>query len=315
MIYLFNETNSPLWDVVEKNEQFFRIGLRHKSEEERQSFGIDLTKGEFNIGDFFLDVLEENVVTSPAKKVWALSTACFTLCYNNKSGLPFLKCVEESSFTYDLFILTYSIPDGMNMVFEKNNRFYVLYTKEEEADGVHLVHVIGVAKPEVKPFYYLTYANEDRTKFVTKQLGTVKKTGDVSIFRHEYTKESLESSSFRSTIVGKTEINKIRTAKVLVPFSIIFCPANKPEVMKEICEGRYHRNPKFTTYVQYGDPIDFKRIKETIHKLRDEKYSAATYYIDKPFAEVTEEDMKASPYYFLFRRVNFLCKDGKIKSL
>jgi hypothetical protein len=44
-------------------------------------------------------------------------------------------------------------------------------------------------------------------------------------------------------------------------------------------------------------------------------YVAASFYIDKPFAEVTQEDFDNCHEMSMFKRANFICSDGKIRSL
>ena len=42
MIYTYNETDIPFWDVVDKNEHFYRI--KTKSSDIKNGFGIDIIK-------------------------------------------------------------------------------------------------------------------------------------------------------------------------------------------------------------------------------------------------------------------------------
>ena len=308
MIYTYNETDIPFWDVVDKNEHFYRI--KTKSSDIKNGFGIDIIKRATKFDDFFMDVLEEQVITKPDKMMWALGAMSFNLCYNNKTGMPFLKPdFAENEFAYDLFILTYKMDEGYKITNEKSSRFSVLYTENDTENQA--IHIIAVARPMNNPFFYLTFSTDDGENYITKHLVTLKREGTVQVFINHMTKEEVDVSNYRSVIIGKKNIDHIKIAHTLAPYGLIIYPEDRKDVY-DICAIKYRKNPKHTKYVNQNAVNLYKLLKEC--KSRD-RYSAATFYVDKPYAEITEEDLTAVKYTNLFKRVNFLCSDGKMKSL
>ena len=307
MIYLYNDSDVPVWNVVDKNEKFFRVHVMPK-EGEKRTFGIDIVKRDHSMDDFFLEVLEDDLAKAKNKALWALGEMCFTLCYNSKTGLPFVKptkLINQSQL--DLYVLAYTIPAGMKMVNTKSSRFSILYTEMDEEAG--MVYIIGVAKAVAKPFLYLTFAND--TNVVTKHLLIVKATNEAAVFTHKYTVEEAVASKYADTIYSKSEFTGIKPSKVHVPYALIIYPFDMENVKKDICEARYNKSDKFTVYID----ANAKDIKNKIMAMTTSGYSAATYYINETYAKVTEEMMNACPYVKSFRRVNYICSDGKIKSL
>ena len=215
---------------------------------------------------------------------------------------------------HDLYLLAYKIPEETHLVFVKSNRFNVLYTHTDDERG--MIYVIAVAKPDAKPFFYLTFADDKGMYIETKHILIVKATNEVAVFSKQYTWEEAITSSFATTIFGRNVgefagPNEIPLGKVMVPYSIIVYPFDKEYIRKDICEDRYARNPKYTNYID----ANAKNIKNQIRKLTSIGYNAATFYIDKSSTEITEADMKECPCVWMFKRFNFLCNDGKIRSL
>ena len=125
MIYIFNESDSAIWEVREKNEFFYHIGLVNSR------FGIDILKRDIDTSEFIV-----NSLNTPGK-LMVLSSNSFNVCYNNKSGLPFLKSVVNvNDYSQDLYILSYKIPEKMETVFEKNGKFNILYTKFDSKSNI-----------------------------------------------------------------------------------------------------------------------------------------------------------------------------------
>lgn len=312
MIYLYNDTGKEAWEVTTKNERFWRVQVIPGEGEER-TFGIDIIKNDMTYDDFFVDILTEEVAEqSNRSAVWALGVHSFILCYSSKSGLPFLSPVSNDpndQYHFDLYVLAYKVPDNMKLVYERSGKFTVLYSKLDEKKGIQ--YIIGVAKPSNIPFYYLTWATEDREQIHTKHMVVVKKTNEVGIFGHNYTKEEADKSPFKNIIFGKRDVTSVQPSKVNVPYFVILYPGDKPQIHDEFCVSRYGRKDKYTTYI---DTLD-KAVRNKIRIMTSKGYSAATIYIDKPFETVTEEDMRTCQYANMFKRVNFLCSDGRIKSL
>lgn len=303
MIYIFNETNLKKWEITSKNDYFFRIELIGTH------FGIDILKRDMEEDAFFTNVLESNMNETSAT-VQVLSCASFAVCYNNKSGLPFLKpIVNGNEFTQDLYILTYRIPEGMEIINEHAGKFAVQYSKYDKNNG--LLHVIGVGKPVNYPLYFLTFADASNSNFVTKHMVNVKKTSMVQVFIQKYTKEEVEASDHKAIIIGKGEKTKVSVAKVIYPYSVIVYPFANEEFKKEILEGRFNKDPEHTHYFDQQSKSLFTELK----KINNKKYNAATFYIDKPFEEITDEDMENVKYTNIFNKVNFISKNGRVKSL
>lgn len=307
MIYFYNETDIPLWEIVDKNEYFYRIKL--KQPDAKNGFGIDIIKNKLAMDSFFLEVLEDEVAAKPDKIMWALGAMSFGVCYNNKTGLPFLKPEdEENEYTYDLFILSYKLDEGYTIVNEKANRFSILYANEDKENGI--IHLVAIARPSNNPFFYLTFATEDGENYITKHLVTVKREGTVNLFINHMTKAEVEASKYKSIIMGRKTLNGIKISNTRVPYGIIVYPGDREDVL-ETCYKRYHKNPKFTKFIdQNSDKLEAK-LKECKNKGH---YTAATFYVDKPYNVITEADIKDIKYTGMFVRVNFLCSDGKMKS-
>lgn len=315
MIYLYNESNEPIWNLIDKNDKFFRVEIVPKYENDKDVIGIDIVKNQLTIDDFFMDVLDPEVAKLKNKSLWALIDAQFNLVYNSRSGLPFIKPSDNTRRTHhDLYLLAYKIPEETHLVFVKSNRFNVLYTHTDDERG--MIYVIAVAKPDAKPFFYLTFADDKGMYIETKHILVVKATNEVAVFSKQYTWEEAINSSFATTIFGRNVgefagPNEIPLGKVMVPYSIIVYPFDKEYIRKDICEDRYVRNPKYTNYID----ANAKNIKNQIRKLTSIGYNAATFYIDKSSTEITEADMKDCPCVWMFKRFNFMCNDGKIRSL
>lgn len=308
MIYFYNETDLPLWEIVDKNEYFYRIKLAN-GDQAKNGFGIDIIKNKMPMDSFFTEVLEDSIAERPDKIMWALGAMVFNVCYNNKTGLPFLKPEEEQSeYTYDLFILTYKLDEGYKIINEKSNRFSVLYVKEDKEHGA--IHVVAIARPSNSPFFYLTLATEDGESYITKHLVTVKREGTVNMFINHMTRQEVEGSKYKSIIMGKKAHAGIKISNTRVPYGVIVCPTDREDIM-EICHKKYHKNPKFTKFIdQASENLDAK-LKECKNKGH---YTAATFYVDKPYNELVEADVAGITQTSMFARVNFLCSDGKMKS-
>ena len=310
MIYMFNESDVPVWDVIEKNDKFFNVGLIPKSHEEKNIFGIDIVKNGLTIDDFFVDVLDDSVAKSKKKTLWSLGDIQFNLCHNSRTGLPFLKPAFNVTRPHnDLYVIAYSIPEGAELIYERPNKFSVLYTKEE--DG--MVYIIGIAKADAKPFYYLTYRKPDGS-IITKHIVTMKSTNEAAVFIKHYGADSNIDAKWSNTIFGKEgtiRSNKIRVAKMVSPYSVIVYPFDNEGFRKNVCEERYGMNEKYTHYID----ANTKGLKNALRRMINGGYVAASFYIDKPFAEVTQEDFDNCHEMSMFKRANFICSDGKIRSL
>ena len=315
MIYLYNDCNEPIWDVVSKNEKFFRIGVIPKYENDKDAIGIDIIKNKLTLDDFFMDILDPEVAKLKNKSLWALADVQFNLVYNSRSGMPFLKPSDSNRRVHhDLYVLAYEIPVDMHLVYVKSNRFNILYTATDTERN--MIYIIAVAKPDAKPFFYLTFTDAEQTCVETKHVLIVKANNEVAIFNKRYSWDEAINSPFATTIFGRNVgefagPNEIPLGKVMVPYSIIVYPFDKEYVRKDLCEGRFVRNPKYTNYID----ANAKNLKNQLRKLTSIGYSAATFYVDKSAAEITEADMKDCPCVWMFKRFNFLCNDGKVRSL
>jgi len=306
MIYIFNETDSSVWDVTDKNDKFFRVGVigdRH--------FGIDIVKKDYTLDDFFLDILDPKVVESPKKMFWALSDMSFSICYNVKNGTPFLKPVKRvTPNSYDLYAVTYKKPERGVLINEKSNRFTVISVSEDE----NLVHIIAIAKPVAKPYYYLTYLCEGQdceSVYHTKHIVTTK-SGEISIFRNSYFQSEVEASPYKNNILGKNTPTTISVSRTLRPYSLIIYPFDNETVLTELCEKRYGCSEKYNKYAD----ANAKNLPTVLYNLRKtEYYSAATFYVNRKFDELTKDmALEDCPLSTRFKRVNYLCSDGKVKS-
>lgn len=301
MIYIFNESNLKKWEITDKNDFFYRIALKDTH------FGIDILKRDITMDEFFTDVLNEENET-PVVQV--LSCASFSVCYNNKSGLPFLKpSANANGYSQDLYLLSYKIPTGMEIINEHVSKFAVQYSKYDKSNG--LIHIIGVGKPINHPLYFLTFADAHNENFATKHMVTVKKSSTVQVFIQNYTKEELDKSEHRQIIIGNGQKTKVKVAKVIYPYSVIVYPFSNTDLKKDIIEGRFNKDPDHTHYVD----TESKAVYNELKRLNNKKYNAATFYIDKNYDEVTEEDMENVKYTNIFNKVNFLTKNGRVKSL
>lgn len=298
MIYIFNESDSAIWEVREKNEFFYHIGLVNSR------FGIDILKRDIDTSEFIV-----NSLNTPGK-LMVLSSNSFNVCYNNKSGLPFLKSVVNvNDYSQDLYILSYKIPEKMETVFEKNGKFNILYTKFDSKSG--MIHIIGTAKPSNNPFYYITFADENGNNFVTKHLTTLKKNSSTTIFIQDYTREEVEKCEFKTSIIGNTdEIKKIRLrpSKTLIPYSVIVYPF-KNTTVADYCNNKFNKDSNHTKYVDQ----ESKYMMSELRKLNGMKYCAATFYVNKNFVEIDpQEDLKAIRGASIFNKVNYMTADGRI---
>ena len=299
MIYFYNEVENAKWNIIEKNDAFFSFGL----EDDRIS--IDILKKDIEMTDFFATEIQQ---ADTAVKVASCNS--FALTYNNKSGVPFLRAVKNpNEYSNDLFVMTYSIPEGYKICYEKKGHFNVIFLRYDKENGV--LSVIATAKPSENPHYFLTFKNEDGSKFITKHLVMIKKNSTMKVFKQEYTLEEVQSSDHKSSIIGANEIIRLVPNKVIQPYSVIVYPFSKESVRANICEKRYKKNVDYTHYIDSESKDAYQQLKA----LRNDKYNAATFYIDKPFNEITTEDMQNVKMVRMFRRVNFICNDGRITSI
>ena len=319
MIFMYNEAEYPVWDITEKNDNFIRIRVKGDG---KHTFGIDLVKKNISMSNFFLDILD-NVCTNTDNgfsDVWAAADIKFAMCYNNHSGMPFLKQSTDDSKGLDLYLITYVKTKAMELISERSRRFNVIYTTEEPGKNDEvLVHIIATAKMDNEPFLYLTYRwpsiYEDETwLYETKHIITNKAKEDVSVFIRDYHEKEVNSSKYSKSILGNNQPGSaIKLAKTVIPYSVIIYPFSIESVRTDLCEKRYNKRAQYTKYI--NSEIVAKNLMTEIKKIRSEKYTAATFYIDKPFDTVSVEDMKSVPGMDMFQRVNFLCQDGKVKSL
>ena len=299
MIYFYNEVETAIWNIIVKIDFFFSFCL------ENENLGIDILKKDIELGDFFC-----NEIQDADNSVKVASCNSFALTYNNKSGVPFLRFIKEpNEYSNDLFIMTYSIPEGYSVCFEKKGHFNVTFLKYDKEKSV--LSIIAVAKPSDNPYYFLTFKNEDGTKFITKHLVMVKKNSTMKVFKQEYTLEEVEASEHKGSIIGSENFIKLTPNRVIQPYSVIVYPFSKESVRTNICEKRYKKNAEYTHYID----SEAKDLYQQLKTLRNNKYNAATFYIDKPFKEITNEDLQAVKMIRMFRRVNFICADGRITSI
>lgn len=305
MIYLFNESNEKIWNLTSKNDFFYHIGL------EDSRFGVDILKRDIPEDAFYTECFEPQ--SQLPLKALVLSSNSFNICYNNKSGLPFLKAVNNiNDYSQDLYILSYCVPEGMELVFEKNGKFNILYTKYDVKRK--MIHIIATAKPINLPFFYLTFADKDFEHFTTKHMTILKKNFMVSVFIQHYNREDVEKSEFRLCIVGKNEITdleriKLKPSKVYTPYSVIIYPFQNESIKTDICEAKFNKDENHTKYVD----MDSSVLIAELRKILNMKYHAATFYIDKNFDEVDiANDLTKIHGANLFDKVNYLTADGRI---
>ena len=310
---MYNEFGTPIWDITEKNDNFIRINVKGEG---KNTFGIDIVKKSLSLDDFFLDILD-NVYSQESGfvDVWAAGEIKFAMCYNNHNGTPFLKQSTDATKGLDLYVITYLKNSDMELISERNRRFNILYTSEDKERG--LIHIIATAKMDNEPYLYLTYREQDENgKFIytTKHVITNKNKEDVNIYVRKYTEEEVAKSRYSKSILGDNNPKSvIKLAKTVIPYSVIIYPFSNEVVRKELCEKRYNKHSNYTKYINSENAQ--RNLMAEIKRVRSEKYSAATFYIDKPFEDVTVEDMENTIGIDRFQRVNFLCQDGKVKSL
>lgn len=301
MIYLFNESDTVSWELTEKNEYFFHLGVKGTK------FGIDILKRDITGFEFFPGAFE----TMNYQNVVVCASTFFQICYNNKSGLPFLKpVVNPNEYSHDLFLITYRIPEGMEIINDKSGKFTIHYSKYDKEN--QCIHIVGSGKSANFPYFFLTFADNKQTKFITKHIVTLKKSSTISVFIQEYTKEQVEASEYKATILGKGVPTKIKASKVLTPYAVIVYPFSKPNLRTQFCEKKFSKDPDHTKYVDQ----EARSMISELKKLNIAgKYIAATFYIDRNADDITEDDMRHVRGANIFDRVNFLTLDGKIKSI
>lgn len=301
MIYVYNETDQPQWEILEKNNSFFHIGIPDTY------FGIDILKNNTTIKDYDADIL--SVISS--KYLQMVSTLAYSVFTNNKSGYPSLKPVDApNEYSSDLYLLTYKIPEGLKVIKEKTNKFITQYVSVDYKHGI--LSIIATAKPIFKPSYFITLSDEKRTKYITKDLATDTKTSIVNIYIKEYTREQAEASKHKKYVLEESKYEILKNAKSKHPYSLIVYPFSKPEV-KETCEKVFHRHPDHTIYINSED----KAIYSLLKAKRNEKYNAATFFVDKPAAQIKESGLEKKvcvdeKLIRMFRNVNYISNDMKI---
>lgn len=305
MIFVFNETPDKIWEFKEKGSSYYRIGVANTN------FGIDiLKKDDIDLQNYFF---EDAIAPSQKKDVKILSCLGFAICYNNRSGLPFCNyIIEANEKNYDLYLITYKVPEGMDIVYERNGKLTVLYTKFDKENK--LIHIIAAGRPVNNPSYYLTFIDKNHTQVITKHI-VYTKNSIVKSYIHDYTIEEAENSNFNKVIFGKTgkldpEATTIylKPSRHKVPYGVIVYPFSNKSI-KDICEKRYHKNEKYTHYVNSEDPEVITKLKNLIA----EKYTAATFYYDtsdKP-SDVRSECVDKW-IIELFQTHNYITNDGFI---
>ena len=299
MFYIYNETSAQL-EVTTKTEKFFHIGIKD------MKFGIDImTEHPENISKDYNAAGFDGIET-----VQILSCNSYRLIYNNKSGNPFLKIDEEpSDNSYDAYLLVYKYNEeenGMKLFNEKRINFNILYSKHDETNGV--IYVIGVAKPNANPKFFLTFTNEEN--YNTKHLMFNRKFISV-VYNKYYTAEEAKANKFANLITTPAKSKMLIPDKSRKPFSVIIAPWNNGE-KKEYLENilkRYHISTERAKRIDSESKIIYRELQQ----LRNaEHYNAITVYIDKSFEEFKHEEEPTFKYLKMFKNVNYLTNDSKV---
>lgn len=298
MIYVYNESDNPVWSFIDKNAHFMRITTIENSK-----LGIDIMKKYLHVDD--VDIKKFSEVNMKELRVFSYDS--FSCYFNSKSGNPFLHpATGGNQYSNDLFLLTYKVPKGFKICKEKTNKFSILYTNN--ANGC--LNIIGVAKPNNNPTFLLTLTNAwdpevKNPTYITKHMITTKRNLNV-VLSKTYTKEEAEASKYKLSIIGTNYSDHVSTSRLTHPYSLIICP---DDILEE-CVQKYHISAEHSVHLVPDDPDLYNKLK----KLYMDHYNAATFYIDKKSTEITPEDLK-SEYSNFFRKINFVTADCKIKSL
>lgn len=296
MIYVFNETDQPQWNVIDKNASFLHIGSPYSF------FGIDILKNNTGLADYTMDIL--NVTNS--KNLQIASTLAFSVFTNNKSGYPSLKPIDApNEYSSDLYLISYKLDAGLQVIKEKANKFTIQYIQPDYQHGV--LNIIATGKPVFKPSYFITLSDKDRTKYITKDLVTNAETSIVTIYIKNYTKAEAEASSHKKYILEESKYEMLKPAKSRKPYSIIVYPFSKPEI-QDVCTNDYHRHPDHTIYLNSED----KNLYSLLKQKRTDKFNAVTFYITKTVEQVKTEGIPQLKLARLFHNVNYLTSDMKI---
>lgn len=105
MIYLYNETTKPQWDIVEKNNTFFRL-----ENQTNKRFGIDFLKGDLSRESFNLDVLD----TVNDVSLNTLFNGTTTVVFEKKALTPFI--INGLNYNTDIIIATFDLSDGRRIL-------------------------------------------------------------------------------------------------------------------------------------------------------------------------------------------------------
>lgn len=153
MIYIYNQTNKPQWNVIDKAERFARIATVDDAK-----FGIDIFKtAGMEDAVMRIDLSDEFGHRFDIVKVSDLTT---TIRFDHRHFNPFIMPVEEGNNT-DILLISVSLDEGKEMInYFSRDAFVYYYKIDAEHDVMHFVVSFNVN--EQMPFIQFILRGYDR---------------------------------------------------------------------------------------------------------------------------------------------------------
>ena len=309
MLYVFNDTGIQTWELVKKNEKFFKLCAK----DQNVHVGIDILMNFSTETDYDL-----NKLVNPADaRIEAISTLNYNVCYNDKSGYAFLKPIPRGvhrKFTNDLYLITYKIPEGAVLIKEQSMNFHLHFATMDLANNI--CYMIGTARDNAIPNLFVTFAtkaNEDgiRDHYWTKDLVCMKTNKAKRIYIKEYTREEAEASKFSKYIMASTGENAFTIYHPPYPYGVIVYPFEGHDDVKTTCLERWHKREERVVFID----ANISDLQSELRRKYTERYNAASFYVDETYDDLMENGFEIPEYTNIFKNVNFITKDMKILNI
>ena len=304
MFYIYNETSKQL-EITNKSERVFHIGIK----DPEIKFGVDILVD----GDTTEGITEKYNVAQfeSLEAVQIMAYDSYKISYNYKSGNPILRIDPEvTDNSYDAYLLVYKYnenEDGMKLFNEKRYAFNVLFSKHDTKNNI--IYVVGAAKPNKNPKFFLTFANENA--YNTKHLMFNRKSISV-VYNKYYTAEEAKQSKFAALITTPASLPMLVPNKQNKPFAVIVGPwVDDAEKMNNIMKT-FRMNEKYVKKVD----INSKQMINTLKDLKNnEHYNCISVVTNQSLADINMNGLIFIPklrMVNIFRNVNYITADYKI---
>lgn len=315
MIYLYNEYNTAKWEVVKKNDHFFRLQLI-----DSPVFGINIRADEDIREDSFKqDALNATNDVYNANLLLALPTS---VRFDNRSLRPSIRKADDK-YNSDIYVVSYDITSGDRIINALTKKAFVYdYLYDYDKEQLHVIFSLNNRQDNT--FMELIFMDKagknvilrhfmNQTKYQNKPCMISKSMSlDNSIKRGE--RGYINPTDYAK---GSTEF-MIRKYVPLRPTKLVITQTDAEiETAKNLIHDNFHFDPSTLEIVSMEGKEE--NLREEMRKfVYDQSLSCVTFFVsdhDKEDLKKNKEakdDLLENKFGKLFTNVLALCNDGWI---